>query len=209
MTPTRHLPIIALMAYKGTGKSTFAKRIVEEVDTGHHFHRMAIADPLKDGLKALAGRPKWDLSDPEVKAGRLYPSENPEATVRKALEGIGATIRALDPDYWVRRHHERLEALDGATRFDHQAAVIIDDLNFENEYLYLQQRGALILYLWREEVWSKRPWAVGPNGAVSLLSDREVRRMAAEGVPDSVWLDSHLHVDKSLDAIRQYLRGFQ
>lgn len=72
---------------------------------------------------------------------------------RRLLQGLGQTLRAYDPDFWIKKADFNPVKVD--------TPVFIDDLRFQNELEYLKRHAFHIVYLkpfgfsmnekWRED----------------------------------------------------------
>lgn len=155
--------LIGMIGRRRSGKDTFAKTLVEELD----FRRVAFADPLRDAALALD-----PIVGPTSLPGDLVPSYHrlsevidtlgwevakdfaPE--VRRILQALGTdAIRKLDDEFWVRIAMERVGDLQtGMTHsgwsgrvvrsFDGHS-VVVTDCRFPNEAEAIRQAGGVIV----------------------------------------------------------------
>lgn len=128
---------IALMGRMRSGKDTVASRLVKE----HAYTRIAFADPLK--AMAMALDPIVSADQIGVKRLRAVveaygweraKDEFPE--VRRVLQHMGQSQRALDLDYWVRL---LLPKVDNADKWS--LPVVVTDVRYRNEAEALKARG--------------------------------------------------------------------
>lgn len=124
-------PIIGLIGKKRSGKDTFAHALPG-------YTRVAFADPLRQaalaldpfvGRPALPGRlaPQADVRLSDVvdaigwEAAKDYVPE-----VRRILQRFGTeSIRAIDPEFWIRAGVQTIQATDGP--------VVVTDVRYPNE----------------------------------------------------------------------------
>jgi glyoxylate carboligase len=120
-----------------SGKDTVASRLVKE----HAYTRIAFADPLK--AMAMALDPIVSADQIGVKRLRAVvesygweraKDEFPE--VRRVLQHMGQSQRALDLDYWVRL---LLPKVDNADKWS--LPVVVTDVRYRNEAEALKARG--------------------------------------------------------------------
>jgi hypothetical protein len=142
------MKLLAISGWKGSGKDTVANYLI----SNHGYKRIAFADPLKDSVVKEFGIPRSWCDDPEFKERPLvqYPvdardkfSELVTSYMHKEFHGIhmgasftrywtpralcilkGSTMRAVDPDYWVKQAVAQMEP-DGL--------YVITDLRYRNE----------------------------------------------------------------------------
>ncbi|MFE9335285.1 hypothetical protein [Streptomyces sp. NPDC007063] len=137
-------PDIALIGLARSGKDTIADYLVRE----HGYQRVAFADPLKDmalridplidgythadgenvqiRLSEVVERPGWE------RAKATYPK------VRRFLQDLGVAVRAAQPDFWLSRGLDAIQAAGGDT------PVVVTDCRFVNEAKALEALGFLI-----------------------------------------------------------------
>lgn len=151
VVPTAPARVIGLVAYAGTGKTTFAEAWVK---AHPNYMRGSIARPLKMAAKALASSLlSSNLDDGTVKAGPLG-----RGSVRDLLDCLGSTVDSrLGPDWlmqeWLKGH-------------DTTGAWILDDIRTPGQALALRKAGGVIVFLdLREE--QSSPALTTPNQWVS------------------------------------------
>lgn len=106
--------VVAISGKMQHGKTTLALMIQQELSAkARQSHVMGFAYELKKDLESL-GIDVNDKSEPN----------------RKLMQAYGQAQRAKDPDYWVKRW-EQAQVLYFPT-------VIVDDMRFQNEFLYLR-----------------------------------------------------------------------
>lgn len=121
--------IVGLTGYARSGKDTFARILVDEF----HFKRVAFADALKSDLASYLGISRTRL-DTEKEA------------LRRALQLRGASLRAVDPTYWIRLAMSSIKYYQGAG-----CNVVVTDVRFPNEAVALRNMGAVILRMRRAD----------------------------------------------------------
>lgn len=147
------MPNIGIMGLAGSGKDTAGKWLVDN----RGYERVAFADPLKEAALKV---------DPIVEQRRDVDEEGEEFTynvglrwlveehgwevvkdtvpeVRRFLQELGASIRALDPDFWIR------QALKKAAVVNERSGrpVVITDVRYPNEVAALRKAGWHLVYI--------------------------------------------------------------
>ena len=137
--------IIGICGYARSGKDTAAKGLIED-----GWRRVAFADGLKsDVMSALVESakranlpktmwPQWRiLEDPELKE-----------KFRPLLVEYGRAMRALNPDYWIRRLAHCF--VKGSGKF------VITDVRYANEAAWIREHGGAVIRV-------VRPMALAAN----------------------------------------------
>jgi dephospho-CoA kinase len=134
---------IGIVGRARAGKDTAGRFFVD----GHGYRRVALADPLKEAALAL---------DPIVEVDGSYDyyrlSENvaefgwerakEDAEVRRTLQNLGAAMRAVDPEIWLRA------ALAKAQEANEQGVpVVITDVRYRNEAASLVRAGFHLIHI--------------------------------------------------------------
>jgi hypothetical protein len=125
-----------------SGKDTVALRLCAE----HAYTRIAFADPLKTMALALDPIMESDrfggtyrLSDilaEETEGDPWEYAKDNYPEVRRTLQRLGQSQRALDPDYWIRL---LLPKVDNADKWS--LPVVVTDVRYRNEAEALKARG--------------------------------------------------------------------
>jgi hypothetical protein len=125
-----------------SGKDTVALRLVTE----HSYTRVAFADPLKVMAEMLnpfvtSDEDDWDLPGLRLSEvleghGGWEKAKDRFPEVRRILQSMGQSIRAVDPDYWVRL---LLAKVDNADKWN--LPVVVTDVRYRNEAEALKARG--------------------------------------------------------------------
>ncbi|MFD8955707.1 hypothetical protein ACFV0W_01935 [Streptomyces anulatus] len=164
---------VALMGRAGSGKDTAAARLVSR----YQFVRVAFADPLKDSalrLDPIVGAESTSygslpirLSDVVKRYGwdrakTAYPE------VRRTLQNLGESVRADDPDFWLRM------ALDKVATADRWSLpVVVSDVRYANEADALRAAGALMVRI-------ERPGASAGGEAARHVSELDLDAYPAD-----------------------------
>lgn len=121
---------LALIGPQGSGKSTLADILCEELG----YVRLSIADPIKalargayPGLEKDSEHRVRTFDGSEVRMGR------------ELLQDIGAALRRIDLDFWLRQFSRRYTEATKAGRL-----VVIDDVRLDHEVRYLQHIDPLL-----------------------------------------------------------------
>jgi len=160
--------IIGLIGKKRSGKDTFAHGLPG-------YTRVAFADPLRQAALALdpiVGRPALPGELAPMRDVRL--SEVVDAIgwerakdcvpeVRRILQRLGTeSIRAIDPDFWIRAAKAQIDAIDGD--------VVVTDVRYPNEADAIQTMGGILVRIERPGL----PSDGDPHPSESALDDYPV-----------------------------------
>lgn len=122
----KHIKVIGFFGVATSGKSTAAHYAAQWFrDKGHPAQVRSFAGPLKDGLKEMGIEKD------------TYP-----ILYRQAAQYMGTEIcREYDENWWVNQMRNRIDSLpDGSV-------VLIDDCRFMNEFEYLKEIGATLIFV--------------------------------------------------------------
>src|SRR5688572_19206060 len=111
-----HFPNIAFCGYMGSGKTTYAKRLVEQ----YGYTRMSFADPLKAQYEQLVGR--------ELDKGRDRPH----------IQALGNLGRSAQSGIWVDRMLQRIHYHQGGP-------IVVDDVRYPDEAMALGKFAGFLL----------------------------------------------------------------
>lgn len=165
-------PCIALVGGLGSGKTTVAQALVNQ----HGYTRLALADPLKEMVRAIRGREIDKAQDRELlqnlgQAGRdtawkticrarLEGGEVQEHEIKRLLKHIGANDLGASARLWEALYCEVLPLADGFGSPSywvglinlrlHQlgnVAAVVDDVRFPNEAAGLSYWGFKVVKL--------------------------------------------------------------
>jgi len=137
--------ILGLVGATGSGKTTLARRLVQD----HGFVDFHVGRPLKDMLRVLG------LSEEDVD-GSPEQRARPQAllggkSARYALSTLGTDWgrNMITPDLWPNAVKLRIDQhLSGSTN---PAPIVIDDLRFPDDWAIAKHFGGLILTIRRPE----------------------------------------------------------
>lgn len=128
--------IVGLAGVAQSGKSTIAAILTEE----HGFEEITFAAPIKETAYWL--NPIIDVDDMNCRLQEAVDSQGwdeakqiPE--VRRTLQELGVSLRALDPDIWVNFVLDKIHAAPWQD-------FVIPDVRFENEVEALDNVGATL-----------------------------------------------------------------
>jgi len=122
--------IIGVTGKAGSGKDTVADYLVDKFE----FTKLAMADPLKDGIKHMF------LLDDETVYDRVKREEPlkdfPDWSTRKLMQYIGTELlrEQFDYDIWIKLMMKRIRMSDN-NRF------VISDIRFPNELELIRKSG--------------------------------------------------------------------
>ncbi|MFF9525370.1 hypothetical protein ACF1DV_25825 [Streptomyces achromogenes] len=142
---------IGIIGRARVGKDTAGSWFVEQ----RGYRRVALADPLKEAALRLDPIVGTDtdvlvgegdrLADVVGYWGWERAKEVPE--VRRILQELGAAMRAIDEDFWLR---QALKATQEAN--DAGVPVVITDVRYRNEAESLRRSGFHLVYIQRPGV---------------------------------------------------------
>ncbi|WP_425837366.1 hypothetical protein [Streptomyces fractus] len=181
---------IGIIGRARVGKDTAGAYFVEK----HGYRRVAFADPLKEA--ALSLDPIVDVSvtgdyfrlGEEVARWGWEAVKDDTPEVRRILQELGAAMRALDPDFWLR------QAVASAMKNGEDGVpTVITDVRYRNEAESLKRAGFHLVHIHRPGVpkldhesegalgWADAAVTVVNNGDITRLHERLER----------VWEDIH------------------
>lgn len=133
--------LIGLCGAAGSGKSTFAKQLVNEWD----FIELSFALPLKLLVVEQFGYDLTLLQNLEYKEEQ-DPNLPDGWTRRRVLQHIGTEgFRAIDPDFWVRKVEKQIEGTKNWRLAP--AGIVISDVRYENEAKMIREQGGYLVRL--------------------------------------------------------------
>lgn len=149
--------LLAINGFKGSGKSTVAKILVES----YGFRRVALAGPLKDMLRAIGcSEEELEGTKKEVPSAALM-----GLTPRHAMVTLGTEWgrKCIHPDFWAEKLVDAIATANGP--------LVCDDCRYPNEAKILRGCGAKFLRVHRPEKepgptwlpWTIRRWFVHPS----------------------------------------------
>lgn len=136
---------IGLIGRARSGKDTVGRILLEHAG----YERVAFADPLKAAALRLdpivwtsTFSPDLErLRETVLRDGWELAKEEPE--VRRILQELGASVRAIDPDFWLRAGLTRVDEVTRATG----RPCVITDVRYPNEAASLARAGFHLIYI--------------------------------------------------------------
>lgn len=131
--------LIGLAGCKGVGKDTAADHLVRN----HGFVKIALADPLRDGLKAMLGLSDQRFDDRNLKEAQI---DWLGASPRQLLQTLGTEWgrNYIARDLWLRVAARRIDALPPG------AHVVVSDIRFEDEAAWVRKQGGQLWHIRRD-----------------------------------------------------------
>lgn len=133
--------LVALYGPRGAGKTTIARALENLSYTGEkHFHRMSLAQPIRDMLYAVIPEMYLDPGGPKEE---LIPGWDKSA--RDLLKSLGTEWgrELVHENIWVDILIQNIER-------DQLERVVIDDLRMRNEYEKVRMMGGVVIEVRRE-----------------------------------------------------------
>lgn len=169
---------IALCGKAGSGKDTVAQYLCE----AHGYTRLAFADPLKEMaltvdpfISLVAGEPVRLSRIVQLRGWEQAKQMFPE--VRRTLQQMGQTVRALDRDFWVRTLL--------ASALKARGPIVVSDMRYLNEYQSMHRAGFLTVRV------------VRPGAGLSGSAGAHISETELDGFP----MVARLLNDGSLDLL--------
>ena len=183
--------LIGLTGRAGTGKDTIADFLVET----HGFVKLAFADPIKDGIKAMLGIGHDDIANRANKEAKL---DWLGCSPRHAMQTLGTDWgrEMIHPDIWLRITARRTQKIMAMPDTHHIQGIVISDVRFENEADWIRAMGGSIWHIKRQHC--------GLDGAAgNHASEQAIPRHAADRIinNDGAPEDTFEFVCKLIDLI--------
>ncbi|MFD7646359.1 hypothetical protein ACFV5M_01655 [Streptomyces albidoflavus] len=143
------LPNIGIIGRARVGKDTAGAWLVEN----RGYKRVAFADPLKEAalklnpLVCVTEHGRVDSLRMVVDMYGWEEAKNRFHEVRRILQELGAAIRTIDEDFWLRA---AITALADANDAGHPA--VVTDVRYPNEAASLRRAGFVLIYIERPGV---------------------------------------------------------
>ncbi|WP_405927907.1 hypothetical protein OG554_03660 [Streptomyces griseus] len=170
---------VGILGRARVGKDTAGAWLVDN----RGYRRIGFADPLKEAALqldplieqidmaylAIDERPDVRLSDLVGSYGWEEAKEAPE--VRRILQELGAAVRAIDEDFWLRAAMKRVQEANEAG-----VPAVITDVRYPNEAASLKRAGFHLVYIERPDVVQlvhESEGALGPEDADHLIINNE------------------------------------
>lgn len=129
--------LIGLAGRARSGKNTLAAHLVAD----HGFRELAFADALRAALLHTNPLVAGDLRLADLIADHGWEqAKDAYPETRRLLQTYGMTVRAIDPDFWVRACMRHVYP---------DRDVVITDVRFPNEYDAIHSRGGLLVRVTR------------------------------------------------------------
>ena len=136
--------LIGLTGKAGSGKSTIAQHLVDR----HHFARISLADPIRNGIAAMFPIPTNCLIDRDLK-------EQPHSALcgkspREAMQSLGTEWgrRMIGDNIWL---HVAQHKIDYTRDIETIRGIVVDDIRFENEADWIRNQGCEIWHVIRTD----------------------------------------------------------
>ncbi|WP_295842560.1 adenylate kinase [uncultured Xanthomonas sp.] len=138
------MKIIGIHGRARSGKDTLARFLVDH----HGFHRVALADPLREFVSAITGIPYEALVDGPAKEEPL--SWLNDRSPRYMMQTLGTEWgrQMVDDQLWLKVAHRRVEE----ARKQGYAGVVIPDVRFDNEAEFVSDLGGTVVEVVRPGV---------------------------------------------------------
>lgn len=136
------MKLIGLSGKAGCGKGTIARFLCDV----HGFVQIALADPLRDGLKAMLGITDEQMHDRALKESPIdWIGRSP----RELLQTLGTEWgrEQVATDLWLRVAERRIAKTKTMPPNMHIDGIVISDIRFENEADWLRKQGGEIWHI--------------------------------------------------------------
>lgn len=206
--------IIGLVGFKGSGKDTFARTLIEE----YGYRKDSFAAPLKDAVAAVFG---WDrdMVEGATSESRKWREQKDEfwskalgrdVTPRQVLQEMGTEVfrDSFDSNIWVDSFRARNEGQDN---------IVVTDVRFKNEMDTIKALGGKLFRIKRGEDPEWMDFLVNEvekMGAINFVD--QIKYSGYEGLPHAsewAWIEGNelisLTVNNSgtLDQLKDFVRG--
>lgn len=130
--------LIGITGKSGSGKDEIARYIKH----GFAFNHLTFAKPIKDMVAAIYG---LDVDTLEATGFKEKPIPGIGKSLRELYQTLGTDWgrNMIDRDIWVRHMAKRLQGLP-------RSDVVISDVRFDNEALFIRANGGVIIHVTRE-----------------------------------------------------------
>lgn len=128
--------LIGLTGRAGCGKDTVARFLCDT----HGFVQIALADPLRDGLKAMLGLVDEQLYERALKETPIdWIGKSPRELMQTLGTEWGRELVA--DDLWLRAAARRIARIKAYPPHLHVAGIVVSDIRYENEADWLRNQG--------------------------------------------------------------------
>jgi hypothetical protein len=138
---------VGIIGRARVGKDTAGQWLVDH----RGYRRVAFADPLKAAALKLdpvieGSGDSWRLADTVEELG-WEAAKDAYPEVRRILQELGAAIRAIDPEFWLRAALAKVQEANEAG-----VPAVITDVRYPNEAASLRRAGFHLVYIDRPGV---------------------------------------------------------
>ncbi|MGP3750883.1 hypothetical protein [Streptomyces sp. IBSNAI001] len=139
---------IGIIGRARVGKDTAGQWLVDN----RGYRRIGFADALKEAalkldpiVNTMRGGSDWRLSQVVSVYGWEEAKEYGE--VRRILQELGAAVRAIDEDFWLRTAMAKVQAAN-----EDGVPAVVTDVRYPNEAASLRRAGFHLVYIERSDV---------------------------------------------------------
>ncbi|MFB7479561.1 hypothetical protein ACFUEM_08575 [Streptomyces anulatus] len=166
---------IGIIGRARAGKDTAGQWLVDN----RGYRRIGFADPLKEAALKLDPIIGTDTDDLVVEGARLgetvrfwgWERAKEIGDTRRILQELGAAVRAIDEDFWLRAAMKRVQEAN-----ESGVPAVITDVRYPNEAASLRRGGFHLVYIERpdvEQLVHESEGALGPENADFLIINNE------------------------------------
>ncbi|MYW28317.1 hypothetical protein [Streptomyces sp. SID2119] len=168
---------IGIIGRARVGKDTAGQWLVEN----RGYRRIGFADPLKEAALKLdpiiddgnVGYSFNAMRLSELVRGYGWERAKEIGDTRRILQELGAAVRAIDEDFWLRAAMKRVQEAN-----EQGVPAVITDVRYPNEAASLQRAGFHLVYIERpgvEQLVHESEGALGPEDAdYTIVNDGDV-----------------------------------
>ena len=176
------MKLIGLTGRAGCGKDTVARFLCE----AHSFVQIALADPLRDGIKAMLGIADEQLQDRALKEAPIdWLGRSP----RELLQTLGTEWgrEYVAADLWLRVAARRIDRIKASPPCLHVAGIVVSDIRFENEADWLREQGGQVWHIKRKTGNQLDSQAAAHSSEQRILSKAAEPRIYNFGTLDNLY----------------------
>ena len=187
------MQLIGLTGRAGCGKNTVADFLCET----HGFVQIALADPLRDGLKAMLGLTAEQLHRRDLKETPIdWIGKSP----RELLQTLGTEWgrELVADDLWLRVAARRIARIKAYPPHLHVAGIVVSDIRYENEADWLREQGGQLWLIKRN-----------PNHR-HAMEERTASHSSEQHIPTHAGeprIYNHGTLDELYDQVAEILQG--
>lgn len=135
--------LLGLIGNAGAGKDTVAAFLEDE----HAFERIGFADPVLDMVLALFNAAGIDGAWAVERSLKELPTPVLNTSYRRLAQSLGTQWgrELIGPELWVTIAAHRLQQAR-----QHQLAVVISDVRFQNEAAWIRRAGGVLVKVQRQ-----------------------------------------------------------